>query len=253
MQLFYFSSYEREGVAILDEEEAGHCVRTLRKQIGDKLELTDGRGGLWQGTLLATEKRRALVQLLAPLPPTAPVPAYPLHLAVAPTKNIERIEWLLEKAVEMGLSAFTPLLCARSERRQLRVDRLEKIALAAMKQSLHLHLPTIAELTPMQQFLQQLPAASLAYIAHCHEGTQRSFLPNLLEFLPSHNPLQQPIYVLIGAEGDFTADEVNAAQAAGCRAVTLGNTRLRTETAALAAACMVAQHNFTLASAAPKP
>ncbi len=247
MQLFYFSSYEREGVAILEEEELAHCVRTLRKQIGDHLELCDGRGAAWRGELMSIEKRRALVRLLAPLPPASPLPAFPLHLAVAPTKNIERIEWLLEKAVEMGLSAFTPLLCARSERRQIRVDRLEKIGLAAMKQSLHFHLPHIAELTPISAFLQALPPASLAYIAHCHSDKERAYLPDLLEFLPRANPLQQPVYILIGAEGDFTAEEVAAAQSAGCRSVTLGSTRLRTETAALAAVCMVAQRNFLLA------
>jgi 16S rRNA (uracil1498-N3)-methyltransferase len=248
MQLFYFNERDNAENALLKEDELGHCVRTLRKQIGDNLHLIDGLGNLYEGILQQFDKKQATVKITQKLP-TATASRYKLHLAVAPTKNIERIEWLLEKAIEIGLSAFTPLLCARSERKTIRIDRLEKIALAAVKQSLNLHLPQLAEITELDTFLAQLPAPtadnSLRYIAHCHENTPRQFLPAILAQAAAADTQNKDIIILIGAEGDFTEKEVQAATVAGFAPISLGNTRLRTETAGLVAATMVAQINYS--------
>jgi 16S rRNA (uracil1498-N3)-methyltransferase len=247
MQLFYFNERDNADNALLKEDELGHCVRTLRKQIGDNLHLIDGLGNLYEGILQQFDKKQASVKIIQKLPTSAPS-RYQLHLAVAPTKNIERIEWLLEKAIEIGLSAFTPLLCARSERKTVRIDRLEKIALAAVKQSLNLHLPPLTEMTDFDTFIAQLPATdnSLRYIAHCHENTERLFLPSVLAQAAASDSQPKDIIILIGAEGDFTPKEVQTATTAGFAPISLGNTRLRTETAGLVAATMVAQINVLM-------
>jgi 16S rRNA (uracil1498-N3)-methyltransferase len=220
-QLFYSNRIEN-GIAFLDEEESRHLQTVLRRQVGDRIELTDGQGCQYRGTLIETAKRSALIRIdetVAVAPRRAG-----LHLAIAPTKNMDRLEWMLEKAVEIGLETITPILCKRSERQQLRLDRLEKIAVSAMKQSLRAYLPVVNPLTPIQQLLQQTQAEH-RLIAWCPDSAP----------LPQHiNRCWQPSgthLVLIGPEGDFSTDEIELARQQQFQEINLGHTRLRTETA----------------------
>lgn len=247
MQLFYFKSRSQNGNPILEEDELGHCVRTLRKQVGDNLHLIDGVGGLYLGELLSFDKRQAEVRILENLPRQVPPPLN-LHLVVAPTKNMDRVEWLLEKAIEIGLTRFTPLLTTHSERKNIRVDRLEKIALAAAKQSLNLQLPQIDEMIDFKTFMQQNVANESSFIAHCYADEPRQFLPLVLETLDTATNTPQKVTILIGPEGDFTPKEVAEATKLAYQAIILGNTRLRTETAGLIAAAMVAARNYSLST-----
>lgn len=239
MQLFYFKNTDNAGNALLEDDELAHCTRTLRKQVGDTLHLIDGKGNLFEATLLSFDKKQAQVKIVKNLPSTTARP-FQLNLVVAPTKNIERIEWLLEKAIEMGLEAYTSILCDRSERKNIRVDRLEKIALSAVKQSLNIRMPEISELISFAEFVKNAPSGK-KLIAHCDSSSERFYLPNVLAELK--NKENELITVLIGPEGDFTPREVKMALDAGFEPISLGNMRLRTETAALMASAMFSIRN----------
>lgn len=224
MYLFYTNQIDGDW-AILSEAEARHCVQVLRMKAGDPLEFVDGQGTWFKGRLVEPHKRacRVAIEERKLLEDACPVN---LHLAVAPTKNMDRFEWFLEKATEMGISQITPLLCQRSERRKLRPERLERVLIAAMKQSLKARLPV---LHPLQQYLDFLPqvAADQQLIAHCMPG-EKKLLKDI--YLPGKD-----VCILIGPEGDFTAEEVEKARQQGYTAVSFGTTRLRTETAAIVA------------------
>jgi len=164
-----------------------------------------------------------------------PVPAAQLHIAIAPTKNIERTEWFIEKATEIGVSTITPVICRRSERRELRIDRLEKVLLSAAKQSLHLHLPILNKVTGLQDFLKaNKDSSSKKFIAYCEEHTAH---------LKNSFHSGESITVLIGPEGDFTEEEVSMAKEYGFIPVSLGESRLRTETAGVVVAAIFAMNN----------
>lgn len=223
MQLFYSQNILSTTV-LLEEDEAHHCTHVLRAKIGDHLSVTDGKGNLYHTSLDFMSKKDCRLTINEHFF-HAPPPAN-LHLAVAPTKNMDRLEWLIEKAVEMGVQTFTPILTDRSERRQLRIDRLEKISLAAMKQSLRYYLPKINEPIPFSKWLSSPTLSEARFIAHCNDTPKIK-----LQTAPLDSP---NICLLIGPEGDFTPAEVLAAEKIGYQAVSLGNMRLRTETAALA-------------------
>jgi len=223
----YFTYKINSGFAYLDEEEYIHVVKTLRKKQGDKLQLMDGKGFYYEAEITEIGKKEVSLRILS----SREVPLnwdFDLHLAVAPTKNIDRIEWMLEKCVEIGINSFTPILCRHSERKQLRVDRLEKIALAAAKQSQKSVLPKINELIEFTKFVSE-STADQKFIAHC-QSEDLTDLKNAFEYKSGSSVL-----VLIGPEGDFSSEEVNFALKHGFRAVSLGKSRLRTETAGLVA------------------
>lgn len=222
-QLFFAQTVEH-GLARLDEEESRHLLAVLRKQVGDPLRLTDGKGFLYETVLIEAGKRHAVARILETVP--APVRPARLHMAIAPTKNIDRFEWFLEKATEIGVETITPLLCKRSERTTIRHDRLEKILVSAMKQSLQGHLPLLRPLTPVAEVVAHA-TEPLRCIAWCAD-TPSAHLATLLR--PDADTL-----VLIGPEGDFTPEEVALAQQNRFLPVSLGPTRLRTETAGLLA------------------
>lgn len=212
---------------VLPESDSQHCVKVLRMQPGDELELTDGRGTLYRCRLLEAHHKRAVVEVIATQP--LPLPwAYRLTIAVAPTKHLDRMEWLMEKLTEVGVNSFVPLLCDRSERRELKTERIEKIAVSAMKQSLKAVLPEIAPMTPVRRFITECTATS-RFICHCDSDSERRLLTR--EIRPGADTA-----ILIGPEGDFTPAEVQLALEHGFIPVTLGDNRLRTETAALFAA-----------------
>lgn len=232
-QLFFTQKIEN-GFAHFDEEESRHLTTVLRRKVGDALQLTDGRGFFYDAEISETGKRHVLARITATISAEA-THATPLHLAIAPTKNIERIEWLLEKATEIGIDEITLLQCQRSERDTVRLDRLEKVLVSAMKQSLRAHLPKLNPMTRFQQFVKTTPA-DLKYIAWCADTP----LPHLkTQLQPGKNTL-----VLIGPEGDFSPEEVQLAAENGFTGVSLGAARLRTETAGLLAVCAIALTEF---------
>jgi 16S rRNA (uracil1498-N3)-methyltransferase len=219
----------------IPEDEAHHLTRVLRLESGAAVEALDGAGQRYFGTLAEVTKRGALMRVTHVETASPPTPA--LHLLVAPTKNLDRLEWLLEKATELGLARFTPLLTQRAERRELKLDRLRKIAIAALKQSGNGWLPVLDELTPLTRALTATDSAQ-KLIAHLTtDPAERQ------PFAQAIGASAAPsIAVLIGPEGDFTTEEVALARAQGFQPVTLGQSVLRTETAALFAAVVVAAH-----------
>jgi 16S rRNA (uracil1498-N3)-methyltransferase len=225
MNLFYTTNIS-PGLAELPEEEARHCIQVLRHQVGDELSITDGMGKWYKGPIVEAGKKRCLVSIEQTI--DYPVPAsHGLHLAIAPTKNISRMEWLLEKATEIGIGHIHLLLTAHSERRRVRIDRLEKVVLSAMKQSLKAWKPVLhEELIPFTQFLQSdLPEQR--FIAYLGEGVKGSLKENYT--------VGKGVCIMIGPEGGFSPEEVKAAEAVQFIPVSLGNSRLRTETAGLVA------------------
>ncbi|MBX2927134.1 MAG: 16S rRNA (uracil(1498)-N(3))-methyltransferase [Saprospiraceae bacterium] len=231
MHLF-FTNDIRGDLAYLPEEEAMHCTQVLRRRAGDAVTWVDGRGGWYEGRIVETGKKTCVLQI-EQQEQRSNDRTWRLHLAVAPTKNIDRTEWLLEKAVEIGLDTFTPLWCERSERKVIRMDRLEKIALAAMKQSLQAHLPLLEAPIAFNDFAaRQTGSAAQLFIAHCREEEGKRPL--------QHNcAAGQDVCILIGPEGDFSESEVEKALLTGFAPVSLGANRLRTETAALVACQIV--------------
>lgn len=208
----------------LPEEEAGHCLRVLRLGTGDEVMLADGKGTFYRAVISAASGKRCQVRVTETLP-QAPFWRGRLHVAMAPTKNMDRTEWLAEKATEMGWDELTFLNCRFSERKVIKTERIEKIVVAAMKQSLKAWKPVVNEMTDFGAFVRRdFPGQK--FVAHCYEG-EKPLLKEVLQ--PGADAV-----LLIGPEGDFSPEEVEKAVAAGFRPVSLGKSRLRTETAALA-------------------
>ena len=227
MQLFYATDIEGE-FANFPETEARHAVQVLRKKTGETIHFVDGKGGWFEGQIEETGKRKLVAKITARKMEHGR-PPFKLHIAIAPTKNIDRFEWFLEKATEVGISSVTPVICGQSERRRIRPERLQKILLSAMKQSLKAYLPKLNELTGFQDFIKQCATRPIRqrFIAHC----QKSDLPHL----KNNCRAGQDLLVLIGPEGDFTWPEIKLATENGFLETGLGQSRLRTETAGLAA------------------
>lgn len=215
--------------ATLPESESGHCVRVLRRKPGDAVEVVDGRGALYCCTLLDAHPKHAMVRIDSTVQlPKVWKPS--LTVAVAPTKNSDRMEWLIEKLVEIGIDRFVPLRCEHSERKDIKRERLEKIAVSAMKQSLKAVLPAIDETTPIKTFLAEVSkSVAQKFVGYCDADTPRCLLAKTLR------PATDTI-IMIGPEGDFTKEEIEACLSADFSAVTMGDNRLRTETAALTGA-----------------
>ena len=223
MILFYTNTIEGQ-IAVLEEVEAKHCTQVLRKKEGDAIFFVDGMGGFYEGLIRKIEKKRCQIDIIKQ--ETQPKPTTcNLHIAIAPTKNISRLEWFLEKATEIGIGEITPLICQRSERRKLRLDRLEKVLITAMKQSLKSYLPKLNEPMPFQKILQHIPSTTLKFIAQGGENCA----------LKDNYQSNKDVLILIGPEGDFTKEELNSAFQNGFQGVHLGKSRLRTETAGIVA------------------
>lgn len=227
MQLFYTPDIALNNE--LPEEEAAHCLRVLRLSSGDKIELTDGKGSFYDAVIDSVTGKHCMVRIENSFSPQ-PLWKGHFHLAVAPTKNMERMEWLVEKATEIGVDEFSFLNCRFSERKVIKNERLEKIVVSAMKQSLKAVKPLLNPMTDFHKFVK-MPFDGKKYIAHCYEG-ERHLLKEALR-------VGEDALVLIGPEGDFSTQEVEQALAAGFEPISLGRSRLRTETAAL-----VACHTF---------
>lgn len=234
MYLFYTPELTPESkVGTLSEEESGHCVRVLRYTRGDEILLTDGRGYTYNARITNPHQKHCEFEVLSSEQQQKTHNFY-LHIAIAPTKNIERLEWMVEKCTEIGVDEITPLLCRFSERKQLRTDRMEKIILSAAKQSLTPYLPKLNSLTSFDDFvkaqslLAQRPnSMSDLFIAHCYKEDKRE--------LKDEISAGRDIVILIGPEGDFSEQEIEEALSLGFRPVALGQSRLRTETAGVVA------------------
>jgi len=209
----------------LSEEESAHLARVLRLKAGDEITLVDGRGGYYKARIDAMRHKRCEVEVIDHQTEYGKR-SYRLHIGIAPTKNIDRFEWFIEKATETGIDEITPLLCEHSERKQVNTERLQRIMIAAMKQSQKAYLPQLNEMTALSEWLntQTLPHC---YIAHCNTGNR--------QLLKTAYHAGRDVTIAIGPEGDFSTREVAQALACGFVEITLGASRLRTETAGVAA------------------
>ena len=212
-------------IGALPDDEAAHALRVLRLTEGDEIFLMDGKGSFYRAAITEATKKRCGYQIVETLPQTSQWKGH-LHLAMAPTKNIDRTEWFAEKATEIGFDELTFLDCQFSERRVVKDERIEKILVSAMKQSRKAYLPQLNSMIPFCDFIKR-PFAGQKFICHCYDD----HLPLLKDLLVSG----EDAVVMIGPEGDFSIEEVKAAEAAGFQSVSLGKSRLRTETAALVA------------------
>lgn len=220
----------------IDNEEQTHIVKVLRMRSGEEIFVTDGKGNLAQGNLVFEGKKVSLE--VQEITKNLPNFSRQLHIAIAPTKNIDRIEFFVEKATEMGISEITLLQTEQTERKNVNIEKIRKQSVAASKQSLRTHFPIINELTKFSDFIKEINPKT-TFVAHCNENLERIDL-NLLSQTPQDQ--QQKITFLIGPEGDFSDKEIQILAEKGVNAVSLGKQRLRTETAGV----FVAAWNYGL-------
>ena len=231
MELFFADDIQESRVR-LDAEESAHCVRVLRHRPGDEISVIDGVGTLYRCALEIADAKGAEARILERTPGFGAHP-YHLTMAVCPTKNIDRYEWFVEKATEVGVDVIAPVIGERSERKVLKTERLRRLALSATKQSLKATIPQIAEPQSVRDFILAAPADALKLICYCFDDVERIPVTSVLK-----QDLQK-ISILIGPEGDFSPEEAALAREHGWIPVQLGPSRLRTETAALVAATAV--------------
>lgn len=219
-----FYSPEIESNPILPESDSQHCIRVLRYSEGDVIDIVDGKGFFYRCRIIDSHPKRTMVEIIEKV--ASPLSwSQDITIAVAPTKHIDRMEWLVEKLVEIGVNRIIPLRCRFSERKEIKEERLQKIAVSAMKQSLKSVLPVITPMMPFDKAIS-LISDEQRFIAYCSDEFPKRLLS--AEYRPRSSAA-----ILIGPEGDFSPDEIKKAVASGYRPVTLGDTRLRTETAAL--------------------
>ncbi len=224
MHLFYTPDIQGNQYTLI-ETESKHAVRVLRLGNGDFINLIDGNGHFFEAEIIDANPKRCLVEVKNKVNEFGKRSHY-LHLAVAPTKNIDRFEWFLEKATEIGIDEITPILCDHSERKVIKNERLEKVIVSAMKQSLKAYLPKLNPLTPLHELLES-PFEGKKFIAHCYEEDKRVLKTEITKSLSN--------LILIGPEGDFSEKEVMLSLKQGFIPVSLGESRLRTETAGVVA------------------
>ena len=234
MQLFYAPDFVAPE-CVLPEEESAHAVRVLRLAEGDSLHVTDGRGTVYLCEITDASSKRCAVRVLSSSAGEFDIP-YRLVMAVAPPKSIDRYEWFLEKATEIGVTEIVPLLCEHSERRAIKPERERKVIVAAVKQSLKSVCPVLRDMTPFEAFVSE-PFEGRRFIAHCDEPIHaKRYVGSILK--PGENAV-----IMVGPEGDFSPEEIRRAVECGFEEITLGNQRLRTETAAVFGAAAVSVIN----------
>jgi 16S rRNA (uracil1498-N3)-methyltransferase len=218
MELFFEPDIEK--TLTLNEQESRHCISVLRHKAGDEINVADGAGSYFRCVISKPHPKRCEVEIVSK--DTFDKRNFGIHIAIAPTKNIDRTEWFIEKVTEIGVEMITLLKCEHSERKKVRADRLEKIVVSASKQSVKAYKPVLTDLIPFKEFVQK---EGKGFIAHCNSDG----LPHLKKlYQPGTNAL-----LLIGPEGDFSPSEVEYAIENGFKEVSLGNSRLRTETAGI--------------------
>jgi len=223
MQLFYLENPKDE--IILSAEESKHATKVLRKKEGDILNFTDGKGAFYKAEIIVADSRKCRLKVVS-TEQKEKQHNYHLHIAIAPTKNMDRFEWFLEKATEIGIDEITPIICTHSERKKIKTERCNRILLSAMKQSLKFHVPKLNEAMSLSDFIKQ-DYEGTKYIAHCEDGEKKE--------LKTVNKTEKTL-ILIGPEGDFSQKEIDLALQNQFKPVSLGTSRLRTETAGIIAA-----------------
>ena len=223
MQLFYLENPKDE--IILSAEESKHATKVLRKKEGDILNFTDGKGDFYKAEITVADSRKCRLKVVS-TEQKEKQHNYHLHIAIAPTKNMDRFEWFLEKATEIGIDEITPIICSRSERKVIKTERCTRILLSAMKQSLKFHVPKLNEAISLNDFIKQ-DFKGNKYIAHCEEGNKTEL---------KEKKKEKRTLMLIGPEGDFSPTEIEMVLQYQFKAVSLGTSRLRTETAGIIAA-----------------
>lgn len=236
MHVFYIKNIEKD-LAYLDQSDSRHCFRVLRMKPGDRIFLTDGNGSLYEGEIKDSDSGLVMVNIIREQKEFRKR-EYFLHIAIAPTKSLDRFEWFLEKATEIGVDEITPLLCDHSERRNIKNERLQKILISSMKQSVQAYIPVLNTLTGFRRFIDNCKE-EYKYIAHCKNDEN-------IHLIRSENPAGR-FTVLIGPEGDFSHDEINSAKEKNFLSVSLGQSRLRTETAGVVV-CQVISDRHALKS-----
>jgi len=228
MQLFYVPNISGAEV-ILDETESKHAIRVLRLQNGNQVKIIDGAGGFYKAQITDANPKKCRLKIVESQKEFGKKD-YHLHIAIAPTKNNDRYEWFLEKATEIGIDEITPLLTSHSERKTINPERFEKILVSAMKQSLKAYLPKLNDITHFRQLVTNIKTEN-RFIAYC-DDIQKTHLKDLT--IQGKNTL-----ILIGPEGDFSPEEIQMAIENGFKVVSLGEARLRTETAGIVACHIV--------------
>ncbi|MFO7615135.1 MAG: 16S rRNA (uracil(1498)-N(3))-methyltransferase [Bacteroidales bacterium] len=226
----------------LNEEESRHCVKVLRLKTGDVIHITDGKGNLWESVIEDNNPRGCTIRLIKNQKPETRnqnlkygFRPYCLHIAIAPTKRIDRFEWFLEKATEIGIDEITPLICDHSERRHIRPDRLVKVITAAMKQSIKAWHPVLNEPETFDAFLKKDSGNRCKLMA---------YIDDVSPMLSHAYEKSRDVIILIGPEGDFSEEEVRKAKEKGYQTVSLGYSRLRTETAGVTACTAIYLENL---------
>ena len=234
MQLFYNPSLDNSAKQfIFPPDESKHIVRVLRKSEGDIVHITNGKGYLFEAEILEPDQKRCRERITSQ---RKSIPKrYKLHLVVAPTKMNDRYEWFLEKATEIGVDEITPIICDHSERKTIKLERMERVLQAAMKQSLQTVLPQINPPISCKDFLESDTTVGLKFIAHCQNGEKMELKRRVIA--------DNDVTILIGPEGDFSKEEIDLAKEKGYVPIALGRNRLRTETAAIVACTTVATIN----------
>ena len=228
MQLFYCPEILNDS-HYLNSEESKHCIKVLRKSEGDLINLIDGVGGFYEARITLASQKKVLFEIEKQWAEAKR--DYKLHIAIAPTKNNDRLEWFLEKVTEIGIDEITPIICHHSERKVIKEERLKKIILSATKQSLKATIPVLNSITTFKEFIS-IRHISNCFIAHCEESNKMSL----------KSEIAKNTTILIGPEGDFSATEIEAALLNKFTPVSLGNSRLRTETAGIVACHTIALH-----------
>ncbi|MEG1553542.1 MAG: 16S rRNA (uracil(1498)-N(3))-methyltransferase [Rikenellaceae bacterium] len=228
MQLFYCKDICGK-IYTLPKEESAHCIRVLRKTVGEKIDIIDGKGGLFEAVIIDDNSSKCVVEVVSQKSGVEALP-YELHIAIAPTKNIDRLEWFLEKSTEIGIFEISLLLCDHSERKMVKQDRAEKVVVSAVKQSLKTYVPQLNEMVSFSDFMKRDFGDMPRFIAHCDNAFERTHLKKVVG---------DRALVLIGPEGDFSPREIETALEKGFVSISLGDSRLRTETAALYATSII--------------
>jgi len=225
MENLFYQPNISNGSLFLDEDESRHCAKVLRKRPGDLIQVTDGNGVFYSVKLVAVDSHRCTFSVQSKV--FNPKPNFHIHLAISPTKNADRMEWMTEKCVELGVDAITFIQCQNTERKVFKLDRIERIALSAVKQSQRSWMPVLNPLTSLTDFIQHQNETTEKFIAYVDPANPG----HLIHTATPH----QNYVILIGPEGDFTNDELILAETSGFKKVSLGKSRLRTETAGVAA------------------
>mgnify|MGYP000433075689 CR=1 FL=1 len=236
MRLFYNKDLSKDdSKVIINREESKHIIKVLRKKVGDIIFITNGKGILFTTKIKVINKNSTELKIIDSKHEAKS--KFQVNIAVAPTKNNDRIEWFVEKSTEIGVNTISTVMCEKSERKKIKIERLEKITISAMKQSLQLYKPIIQELISFEEFIKNCESEN-KFIAHCKENEKL--------FLGDCELNSNTITVLIGPEGGFSQKEIGLAEENGFISVSLGNNRLRTETAAIAATQILSTYNIDI-------